>query len=91
LAVILRDGSTGVYSPFFDAKVVAYNTSHIDSVQQDTIGSKLALRLLRDKPGIYGIRVTSAGYTTHRTKVFTVRASECGGQTDTVVVTLKRQ
>ncbi len=91
LAVILRDGSTGVYSPFFDAKVVAYNTSHIDSVQQDTIGSKLALRLLQDKPGIYGIRVTAAGYTTRRTKVFTVRASECGGQTDTVIVTLKRQ
>ena len=90
LAVILRDASTGVHSPFFDAKVVAYNTEHVDSTQQDTIRSKVALTLLRDEPGIYGIRVTATGYNTHRSQVFTVRASECGGQTDTVVVNLKR-
>jgi phage baseplate assembly protein W len=91
LAVILRDASTGVYSPFFEAKVVAYNTKHVDSTQKDTIRSKVALTLLRGEPGIYGMQVTAAGYTLHRSKVFTVKASECGGQTDTVVVTLKRQ
>ena len=91
LAVILRDASNGAYSPFFDAKVVAYNTIHVDSAQRDTIRSIVALKLLPDKPGIYDLRVTASGYKTAQRKVFTVRSSECGGQTDTVLVTLQRQ
>lgn len=96
LAVIVRDAKSGARSPFYGVKVVARNSAYVDSAMRDSILSEAvqphrsAIQLLAGHPGLYDLTVTASGYQATQTKVLTVKNSQCGALTDTIVVPLQR-